>query len=232
MVDTYISYFHRHTIVCIAVAITVVPLIFIGYRKAYRDPSFLLLAIHLLFKFLSELIMLEYAVQRFNNLIIYNISIPIRYALLSSMFFYKTENKTTRKYIVASIIGFTLFTVWDFVQANPSLSNLHNHHMVHYSTTIESILIIFWVLQYFYDAIRSLKITNLLTYPFFWICSGLLLFYASYVFIAPVLHYTEIWINPLDIGFLDTLPSIFEIVCMMLFTTGIYFFTSNIYAKQ
>jgi hypothetical protein len=118
------------------------------------------------------------------------------------------------------------------IDTNPTLGDLHNHKMVLYSTTVESLLMLFWILLYFRDTIRSLKIPNLLTYPFFWICSGLLLYYSSFLFIAPVLHYPSQWEQWLEIGFLYYVPYIFESVSIILFSIGILQFPDSLYAKQ
>ncbi|WP_215237391.1 hypothetical protein [Dyadobacter helix] len=91
---------------------------------------------------------------------------------------------------------------------------------------------IFWILVYFRELILSLKINNLLAYPFFWVCSGLLLYYSSFVFIAPIFHYTFRWDNFVDIGFMEYIPNIFEIISMLFIAIGVYYHSINNYAKH
>ncbi|MEO6686976.1 MAG: hypothetical protein ABIN24_13475 [Dyadobacter sp.] len=232
LTESYINFIHNHFIVSLAVFITVIPLILIFYRKANIDPSFYLLQIYLITKFIIDLIMFHYATQRTNNLMYYNLSIPLRYALLSGMFYYKIDSAIYKRGIIYSIIGFTTFTIWDVVYSNPDINDLHNHSMVAYATTVECLLMLFWILAYFYEIIRMLKIPNLLTFPFFWVCSGLLLYYSSFIFIAPILHYTEKWENPLYIGFLNLVPYIFETLCLLFFSIGVWIFSTRYYAKQ
>ena len=157
--------------------------------------------------------------------------ILIRYIFLSGMFFCKLETSIYRKSVVYSMWIFTAFCIGDLLYINPDLKNLHNHKALLYSTTLECLLMIFWILLYFYETIRSLKISNLLLFPFFWVCSGLLLYYSSFVFIAPVLHNAFKWNHRLDIGFLLYVPYIFEIVSMILFSIGIGTFSARHYAK-
>jgi len=232
MTEIYISYFARQPIVCTAVFTTAIPLVLIFVRKAYIDPVFLILLIYLIFKFLLEITMFHYASNKINNIVFDSLHVILRYCLLSSMFYYKNESKYLKKLLLISILGFLILAVWDFFKVNKNLFETHNHQEFLYTTTIECILMIFWILSYFYETIRSLKIPNLLSYPFFWVCSGMLLFYSSSVFIAPLFHYTFKWENYIDIGFLVYVPSIFDIICMFFFGIGASFFSARYYAKQ
>jgi len=232
MIEIYISYFSNQPIVCLAVFITLVPLVLIVCRRAYVDPTFLLLFIYLFIKFGVDLLMLHYASQRKNNIIYYNIGIPIFYSVLSVMFYKKLTFNNFRKWIPLTIIAFVIFSLWDILNSNPDLTRLHDHRAVFFSKTLECLLMITWILLYFYEIIKTLKIPNLLTFPFFWICSGLLLNYSSAIFISPVLYYTDTWIDRLDIGFLYDVPLIFEIICSISFCIGIWVFSAKYYAQQ
>lgn len=232
MIEAYITFFHKYLIQCLSVFVTIIPLLLIWHRRAYIDPTFNLLMIYLIVKLLIDLLMFHYAATSRNNLLLYNINVPLRYDLLSGMFYYKLESNRYKKAILYTIFGLTIFCIWDIFVANPDISDLRNHQMVAYSTTLESALMLFWILIYFYETIQMLKISNILTYPFFWICSGLLLYYSSFIFIAPVLHYTEKWDTRVNIWFLDKVPYVFEIVCTILFSIGIWIFSARYYARQ
>jgi hypothetical protein len=232
MVDIYISYFKQQPIVCLSIFITLIPLILIVRKRAYIDSAFLLMFIYLIFKLIVDNLMLYYAAIKVNTVIYFNVNVLVRYIFLSGMFFYKLETPHLKKYIVYSMWVFAFFCICDFIYINPNLDNLHDHKALLYSTTLECLLMIFWILLYFYETIRSLKISNLLSFPFFWVCSGLLLYYSSFVFIAPVLHNAFTWDQRLDIGFLLYIPYIFEIVSMILFSVGIGVFSASQYAKQ
>ncbi|HEV7379413.1 MAG TPA: hypothetical protein VGN64_06445 [Dyadobacter sp.] len=232
MLDKYIHFFQYDILANITVIVTLLPLILIMYRKAYVDPSFRLLFIFLILRFIIDLLMFHFATYRMNNLMLYNLSIVVRYTFLSGMFFYKFENPTLKKFIVPVIVAFICFSVWDIWQCNPSFSNLKEHRIVKYASTIEALLMIFWTLAYFYELIRALKIPSLLTFPFFWICSGLLVFYSSLIFVSPALHYAIRWETMFTIGFLDRILYIFDIVIMLLFSLGIWVFSARYYARH
>lgn len=232
MIGVYISYFKNQPLICISVFVTLIPIIFILYRRAIIDPSFLILFIYLISKLIIELIMYHEAALSHNTLIYFNLSSPLRYSLLSGMFYYKLELKRHKRWIIILMISFIIFSIWDMIHVNPDLKNLHDHQLALYSPTVECLLIIFWILIYFYDTIRLLKIPNLLTFPFFWVCSGLLINYSSFVFIAPVLHYTQKWSNPINLGFMEQVPYIFEIICTLFISTGVWLFSARYYARQ
>lgn len=231
MVEIYVSYFEKHPFASIPVFLTLLPIYLIWQRRAFQDRAFLVLLIYLVFKFIIDFIMFDWAAHKINSVILYNVSVPIRYLLTSWIYYIKLEKRSNKISVLATMPFFVIFSVWDIIHTNPRLEDLHNHSMVLYSTTVESLLILFWILLYFYHVIRSLKIPNLLTYPFFWICSGLLLYYSSFLFIAPVLHYSSKWEHWLEIGFLYDVPYIFETVSIILFSIGILQFPSIRYAK-
>lgn len=232
MIDKYLFYFDYDLLGSLTVVVTILPLFLIIYRKAYIDPSFRLLLWLLVIKFGIDLIMFHLAATRSNNLVFFNLSILFRYAFLSGMFYYKFENKYLRKIIPPVTICFVVFFLWDIWNCNDKPIDLHTHRIVKYSLTLESALMIFWVLLYFYELIRSLKIPNLLTFPFFWVCSGLLLYYSSIIFIAPALHYVSQWQKQMDIGMLEKIPYVFEIVGTLLYSIGIWVFSARYYARQ
>ena len=231
MVEIYISYIIRQPVVSAPVFLTLLPIFLIWRRKAYHDQVFLVLFGYLILKFGIDFAMFDWASQKKNTVLLYNLNIPLRYVLTSWMFYYKLDFKVQRTWLIISWPAFVIFSLWDIVRTNPSMWDLHNHNMVLYSTTIESLLMLFWILIYFYNTIRTLRIPNLLTYPFFWICSGLLIYYSSFLFIAPVLHYASKWEQYMDIGFLYYVPYIFESVSLILFSIGISQFPNRSYAK-
>ncbi|WP_229203911.1 hypothetical protein [Dyadobacter alkalitolerans] len=179
-----------------------------------------------------DITMFHSAANHENNILFYNLAIPANYAFLGGMFYFKFSSLVLKKAILGSMVGFLAFTTWDVFNSNPVISDLHNHRAVLLAKTMEGVLIITLILLYFYELIKSLRIPNLLTFPFFWVCSGLLLYYSSFIFIAPVLHYTATWNHSVDMGLTETIPTIFEIVCALCFSVGIYHFSAEDYAKQ
>lgn len=225
MSEKYLLFLYNQPLACIATFITIVPIVLFLIRKAYFDKALRLLFIYLIIKLVIDVSMFHLACNTINNLMLYNINIPLRYLLLSGMFYHYFESERLKKWILISIAVFLLIVAWDILQANPKLTDMRNHSLVYYSDTLESVLMILWILFYFYEMLNSLKAANLLTFTFFWISSGLLLFFSSLVFIAPVLHYANQWENRLQLGFLEKMPYLFETISMLCISTGVWFFT-------
>jgi len=231
MTEIHVSYLFRQPIVCTAVFLTIIPIVLIFFRRAYIDRVFLILLTFLLIKLVLDLTMFHYAALKINNIFFENTSVIIRYCLLSSLFYLNLETPFFKRSIIVVMLTFVLFAIWEIMEINPDFSDFHNHRGFVYSSTIECILMIFWILLYFYETIRFLKIPSLLSYPFFWVCAGMLLYYCSIVFIAPFFYHTLKWEDWIDIGFLVYIPSIFESIYLIFFSIGIWFFSAKNYAK-
>lgn len=232
MFETYFAYSLRNPIPCFSTFITLLPIVLIIIRKAYLDPTFKLLLFYLLFKLITDLLIFHSVVRQQNSIVFFNISIPIFYSLLAGTFYYKFSSRANKKGILYSIAGFLVFSIWDISNSNLDVTDFQNHRAVLFAKTVEGVLIIVLILLYFYEIINSLVVPDLLTFPFFWVCSGLLLYYSSFIFIAPILHYTATWKNIQDLGIARTVPYIFEIICALFFSVGVYHFSADDYAKQ
>ena len=230
--DKYLQFFLRQPLLGLSVVITIVPIVVIWYQKAYANKAIRFLFIYLVIKLAIDAIMLHYVLHNLNNLIFYNINLPIRYVLLSGMLYHYFESPKYKKLLLFSAVGFVLFSAWDIISVNSNFSDTYNHALVRYSSTVESVLMIFWMLAFYYDAIQSLRISNLLSFPFFWICGGLLLFYSTYVFIAPLLHYHAQRERKLDLGILYQVPYLFEIISLVLSAVGIMYFSPRSYDRS
>lgn len=232
MLEHYISLIQRHPLQCAPVFITLIPLWILVQRKAYIIKPYRLILIFLIVKLVLDLLMFHLATIRTNNLFLYNIGILISYCILAGVFAYKMESPLTRKLIIASIVMFPFLWLWDMIKANDHFFDFHNHAMVNFTSTLQCVLMILWILMYFYELLHSMKVPNLFKSTFFWICCGLLLYYSSFVFIAPILHYTEKWNNPMSIGFAAYLSYIFEMVYLIFFSIGFLNFRIERYARN
>ncbi len=232
MLDKYLLFFTHDILANSTVIVTLLPIFIIIYRKAYVDPTFRLLLIYLIIKLVLDVMMFHFATFRINNLMLYNISVVVRYTLLSGMFLYKFENPLLKKIIIPLSIAFIIFSSWDIWISNPNIAHINEHRIVKYATTLEALLMILWTLIYFYELIRSLKIPSLLTFPFFWVCSGLLVYYSSLIFISPALNYSMRWETMFAIGYLDRVLYMFDIIIMLLFSLGTWVFSARFYARH
>lgn len=227
MIEAYVSFFQKQPIICIPVFITIIPILLSWYRKSYLDRAFLFLLIYLITKFAIDLAMFHFASFTRSNVVFYNASVPIYNAFLSAIFYYKFETTRYKRWVIWSLVLFTIFAAWDMVHSNRGVPDLNDQRVALYSGTIQSLLILFWVLLYLYETIQLLRIPNLLTFPFFWVCSGFLLYYSSLVFIASTLHYVVNWGNNLELGVVYFIPYIFETICTIFISIGIWNFSDR-----
>ena len=232
MTEIYISFCQKYTIVCIAVFVTIIPISLALYRKSHLDRAFLFLLAYLVVKLFIDLIMFHFASIRESTVVFYNASIPIYYTILAGMLYNNIESISYRKWLIWSVIVFVFFSVWDIIQVNPDLLDFHNQRVAVYSGTVFSLLMIFWILMYMFETIKLLRIPNLLRFPFFWVSAGFLLYYSSLVFIASTLYDVVQWDNWLELGLIYYVPYIFEIICALFISLGIWNFSERQYAKQ
>lgn len=218
----YFTYFERYPLASFAVLFILLPLSLAVYRYAWLDRSFRLLFYFLCLDLAIGLGMVHLAAHRTNNLLLLNAFVPLRYLLFSGMFYYKFRSTRCRKWILYSMLAFVPFALLDVIASNPALGDLHNHRVGRYSQVVESLLIILWALLYFYEITQTLKVKNIISYPFFWVCAGLLIFYSGNIFYFPFWYYMYVWEDDLKLGFVEEVPNLVEIVSLLLFSIGIW----------
>lgn len=225
----YLRFIEKYTLASFAVFFIVVPLILSIYRYAYLSKAFRLLFIFLCLDLIVGLWMLHLAANRTNNIFILNIFVPFRYILYSGMFYYNFKSEKFKRFIFPTFLVFIPFAFLDVYTSNTDFTDMHNHLVGKYSQVVESVLIIVWVLLYFYELIKFLDITNIISYPFFWVCAGLLIFYSGNIFYFPFWHYMNKWENDLQLGFMEEIPYAVEIISLCMFSLGIWLTRSHHY---
>lgn len=225
----YLRYFEKYTLACMAVFMIALPLVLCLYKYRHLDKAFHLLLILLSLDFFVGLSMFHLAAHRTNNIWVQNLYVLFRYSLTSGMFYYYYRSEKLKRLVLFSIVVFIPFSLLDIFLSNNNLSDLHNHLTGKYSQVVESILLIFWVLAYFYELIKYLNISNILGFPFFWVCAGIMIFYSGNIFYFPFLYYINRWENDLKLGFMEVIPYAFEIISLLLFSIGIWLIRSKQY---
>lgn len=218
----YLTYIERYPLASFAVVFILAPLLLGWIRYAHLDDAFRLLVVFLILDLAVGLFMFHLAAHRANNILLLNLFVPIRFTLFSGMFYYNFRSAAIRRVIFYAMIAFVPFALLDIYASNRNLSELHNHLVGRYSQVVESALIILWVMLYFYEIINTMKVGNILTYPFFWVCAGLLIFYSGNIFYFPFWYYTNRWENNLQLGWVEDIPYIVEIISLSLFSIGIW----------
>ena len=133
-----------------------------------------------------------------SNLFLWPIYITIEFSLLLWIYSLILENNfltKTRRWLLAVFLGLILTRA--FYQSGESVLIDNSGRL------IESALIIYFVLAYYYKIFQELKIQTLWRDSFFWVSSGLLLFFSGnfliFVFLNFILLYStklndQIWV--------------------------------------
>lgn len=225
----YLRFIEEYTLASFAVFFIAVPLGLSLLRYTYLDKAFKLLFVFLCLDLGVGLWMVHLAAHRTNNVFLVNLFVPFRYILNSGMFYFTVRSEKVKRFIFPTLILFGPFALLDIYASNVNLTDMHNHLVGKYSQVVESVLIILWVLLYFYEIIKTLDITNLVSYPFFWVCAGLLTFYSGNIFYFPFWHYMYKWQNDLQLGFIEEIPYVVEIISLFMFSIGIWLTRSHQY---
>ena len=218
----FFSYVERYPLASFNVFFILLPLCLSVYRYSSLDTAFRLLLAFLAVDFVVGVWMIYLAAHRTNNILLVNLLVPVRYALFSGMFYFRFVSGRYRRAVLYTIIGFLPFAMLDLYAGNLNLADLHNHRVGKYAQVVESALLITWALLYFREMVNALKIDNIISYPFFWVCAGLLIFYSGNIFFFPFWHYMYKWENDLRLGFIEKIPLIIELITLFLFSIGIW----------
>lgn len=191
------------------------------YKRRRLAVSYRFLLVYLIGKFFIDVVMLYYASSGENNIWLYNSLLPLRYILLSQVFAHFFESKKIRRWINFSIPFFLVFSLFDVYFSNISSSSMDDHLSVRYGGIVECLLMLLWILLYFYELFKSLRIANLLKSPPFLIAVAWLLFYASLVFFSPLFYYTHRVGSTLRLGFLEYIPDFMDVVVVVIISVAV-----------
>lgn len=117
------------------------------------------------------------------NMIVYHIFTPVEYCFFAYFFYQIFKSAFLKKAIAYSIPMF--FVISFFI----SLQLQEYYQYNSYSLLMKYCLLIFWVLFYFGELMHTKSIENLLKFPPFLICIGLLLHSAINIFIDGFANY-------------------------------------------
>ncbi len=212
----YLNFFKAYPIYIVGALLTIFPVLLMWRKRAYRQKPFFFLFVFLCYKLVNDLVMIHFASFQINNLFLNNLNMLVRYVLFSCMYYHLYSSAAYRRLLLRVSILFSLLAVAEIYVSLGSLSTSRDNTEVQFTSTLECVLMICWILLYYYEVMRTLRITNLLASPPFLISAGLLMFYAVYAFVAPVMKYVNRWEPALDIGFMHFMPVVFEVGCILI----------------
>ena len=138
------------------------------YWKDIRKGRLKTLPFFLFFILCVELMGAYFKSVPYANTRLYNISIPIEY-LFYFLLFYLHGGLLQRRYIILSAIGLVLLAIYYFIAQ--SLNLFHSKVLL-----CGTAMVVVGSCIYLYEKFRSVEEQSLLSDPFFWIATGLLLF--------------------------------------------------------
>lgn len=125
-----------------------------------------------------------------SNLHLWPIYITVEFGLLLWMFSLELNYKVLDQSRIGLIIGFIVLVLIETFANLGRLMTIQN-----IGRLIESLIIISLCIIYYYKTFHEQKVQDLLQEPFFWVASGLLIFFAGnfliYVFINFILLYSK-----------------------------------------
>lgn len=188
---------------------TLFPIIVMIYRMDYRHTILKYLFFYFCLKFTVEFTMLYMASQRQSNLHFYNAYILASFYLLAMAFYAAYDEEMGKLLVVVVCSVFTAVFVFDWLSVGMERST-------QISGTLHSVFIGMFILRYFWEIKSSLKVPSLLSYPFFWACSGLLLYYSALVIVSPLHHRLNRWGSTHDFDFIMLVPAFIDIFYMLI----------------
>lgn len=197
-----------------ATLITLLPIITFTYRLAYYGRAMRFFFIYLVAKLLIELVMWYMASRGVYNLFLGNILTIIGFVLIARMFYEAYESKLKKMFVYVYSALFLLVVSFDLYRDGIE-------YTFKYSGMAQSVFTMALCLMYFYELIQHPKIPDLLSYPFFWLCSALLLYFAPCVFISPMQFYLDRFPINHTMHIFSVLPYLLETAYLFIAGVGI-----------
>lgn len=204
----------KYPIESLATFITAVPIITFMIRSAHHKKAVRFFFIYLVAKFCIELLMFYMASEGMNNLFLGNILTIVTYCLIAKMFHEAYEGLMYKKTVTWCSVVFFGVVIIDTYRDGFIDS-------FRYSSMFECIFIMTFSLLYFHELIRHPRVPNLFAYPFFWLCSALILYFATMVFVAPLGYYLDRWPVNHTLYVFTLIPSILESAYLLIVSFGI-----------
>jgi len=196
-----------------ATASTIFPLAVMIYRLDYKKSIEKYFTLYLVSKLVIEFVMLYMASQVHNNLFLYNAFILISYCILARMCYEAIDIDKHRQIVFVGSFVFLFIYGIDVIDTGME-------RVLRIAPTLQCLLMLVYIMLWFYGLLKSLKVQNLLTYPVFWIFSGLLIYYSSSTFCTPIYHYVEQFGAPKDMYLIILVPYVAETVSLFMVGLG------------
>lgn len=165
-------------------------MVFFTWKHLSR--SLRIIAIFILFTLLLETASKYHHIEGKNNMYLFHLFTSTEMIFLTFYFRSLFQGNLVKRMLEVLLIGFLAFSVW----------NVYNNEPLHVFPSrqryTECILIILVSMYFFIQLFQRSQVTNLTTYPHYWLVSGFLLYFAGTFFLNIV---GDIAINTNKLGF-------------------------------
>ncbi len=199
----------------IAILFTLVPIIIGGYKKVYQDSLlryiWLLLLISLGIDYLTYLMRLNQQ----STLLYINIYGLLELGILSYVWYQLFHSSIIQKFIIPTVIGLSIIACLDLFY----WSGLNQMNVI--SLGFNCVFMCLCALLYFKELLNKPEMTQLSSFPFFWIVAGLLFFFAGSF--TPFISWNFIHASGQQIFlFVWSLPTIAKIILHIFISIGFW----------
>jgi hypothetical protein len=194
--------------------ITLVSYVITSGKKEKHEQMVILLMVLWFFTSAAALYLVKYAGLK-NNLVVFHISTPLEYVILSMLYRDAIVNTTIKKVILLSIPFFIAVSIlFSFFVQPPDTNNS-------YIIIIESVVMVFLSLFFLREILLLQQVTVLHRFPMFWISVGILFYFTGNLIIEGMLNYMvrhsmELAWRTYQIGY------IFKYLLFILFIIGAF----------
>lgn len=125
----------------------------------------------------SNIVQITLALQRVPNLFIAHFYVLIEFVLLTLIYLQALNKSLSAWWVRILLVGFVVFSLVNaFYIQGLSANNS-------YQRTLETVIVIAWILFYFYKTLQELKVQKIELEPMFWFSGGALIYFAGTLFI-------------------------------------------------
>jgi len=130
---------------------------------------FIILILELLCVYLSSL--------RINNLFLFHANSFLEFVFYPLILSFILKNKIFQYTIIISITSFLIFAIFNIYLWEPLTAFNTN------TRAVEGILMIAFCIYFYFDLFLKTEVVKLSTYPYFWLVSGLLIYFSGTLFL-------------------------------------------------
>lgn len=192
-----------------------IPLAFLIFRAKKKDVIPVILCAYALVCFVS-LVSHEYLPRGTARKIYQAVYTYTEYLFLAVIFWYTLKNKTIKKLILLLSAGFFIFQILHF--RSSSLVRLDSVPI-----GIETILIFFYIVYFFYEFSKSLNAQYIYNHYCFWIAVGVLIYLGGSFFFYLSINQ----LNPDEVEKFGNMTYLAEIIKNVMFGLAVFIYTKH-----